>query len=1204
MENEIQNLRDSIDILNNELSRQKIEMETKLKDFYDNKKKILEQYLSDVNILQETYDKISTDFLKDELLTMIDCIKELSKKISNEKGVFRPSEYLDDIKIGKFSVSIDEKPFKEYSIQLKTPIEKIIGNKNEFFTILNGNQIFELKDNKVILTTKDRIDDLSITFDKMISYCQFSKEKIKIFILNENNYAVEDNFEINFQHFTADYATFSVLKDTILIHDKSQVLMFNKETIELFFCWTYGENRSGEISNRINENTCYQYFNQTGLIFESFNEINSEFSLVKVADRVTDYKLNNKSWNMASDCAICMESLNDKDVRQLPCHSSHLFCYQCLFKYAESNRIRFGDSLPCPICKTEIVWPKNGVESLKRVFLRRSLSESDFGSMLANERRKTLQERKKNFDLLEEQTNYLIKKLLDKKACIEQQLNRFYDEKIENLERLEKEAEELNNTQLIDLPNLGKLSKEDRERDLNISIKDILRQKISVEKRNSHSELCKVTYSKEEEPAFQYGLVQQGPHYIIGGNYCFFLQTVSGFYECSNSNALLYDAINFSSANISNDSSLFTFTQDETALLHSQICKWDKNTKLFYKYPTTGASIDEIDWDDFVYFRHKNDIIIYDIRSAKLVRQPLYDQFKNSCHTKFKNGTWFILKNGYDFRYYPMKNLITTRNYQGHNVLIQIQDGKISIRQDIINELRNGKILFSNEKYVFLLDENLKSAKAYLQKNLFREGQLKAHFQSLTEIHFYNLPRTFAMECSICLENLCSSKETKRLPCYWSHVFCTTCLKDIIERKDIGGYFSCPICQHPIKYPEGGIETFRSIDTKKTCMENYKDEINRETERLNLKRKADIDELNKHVKCLKQSIDNDETRISYKICNFYNGMKESYRQIAENITDYLKSEALYTNSVQNRKLITFKETIISSVDNNISKNIVLNFSEPRLNYVKLQFQHEEKPVKEYFREMPESFRIFGGDNCFLVVYDRQIFEWNSNEYIRHAGGVEFTDGAINSNKEFYVYKTLPQNREERGTVVQWCYKDKSFQSIYNKRNEEEVKINGKKFLVFTNQTSLVLFDLQTGQLINIDLHYDLSCWKTKYISHGDIYFLRDSINLQYFPISKLIDDKILPGNNILINIHHEQISIRNDIIEEIVMNERVLLSNEQFVFILNENNKSAIAYPQRNVFQEGQIISYFVTDNDIHFCILCESLAGKHCLIKSYLLKV
>lgn len=440
---------------------------------------------------------------------------------------------------------------------------------------------------------------------------------------------------------------------------------------------------------------------------------------------------------MASDCAICMEMLNDKDARQLPCHPSHVFCYQCLFKYAESNSIRYGDNFPCPICKTEVVWPKNGVESFKKIFFRRTISENDLQVKLMNEKKRTLFEKQKNLDTLNEETNELMKMILRKQNEVEKNLNEFYKEKLNSLIEIDKKLIDLNKKDITrGLNQLEVLSREDIERDLKESLKNLSKDKVTVERKSSEIELCTITQTKDEDPTFQYGLVQQGPHNIIGGNYCFFLQTISGFYEFSNSNALLYDSVNYSSANISNDSSLYVFKNDDNDIMNSNIFKWDKETKKFHSCLKIPSNISEINLNDFVYFRHKNDLIFYDVKTFKIYRQSIYDQFKNSCHTKFINGYWFILKNNYDFRYYSMNNLYKTRNYQGHNILIFIINDKILLRKNIINELRNGKILFCNEKYVFLLDFNNKSAKAYPHKNLFQEGQLIAHFQSDTEIHF------------------------------------------------------------------------------------------------------------------------------------------------------------------------------------------------------------------------------------------------------------------------------------------------------------------------------------------------------------------------------------------------------------------------------------------------------------------------------------
>lgn len=463
------------------------------------------------------------------------------------------------------------------------------------------------------------------------------------------------------------------------------------------------------------------------------------------------------------------------------------------------------------------------------------------------------------------------------------------------------------------------------------------------------------------------------------------------------------------------------------------------------------------------------------------------------------------------------------------------------------------------------------------------------------------------MECAICLENLSPTTENRRLPCHWSHVFCISCLNNIIERRNYADYFTCPVCQTNIKYPEGGIEAFRKIDIKMNCMDNYQLEINNEKERLKSKRKLEIDNLYDKVKCVKQSIDNERNNKTREIHKYYANMEQNYNNLQDDIEKYKNLEKNSSNSVQNRKLITFKEKITCSVDKNLNKDINLNILDDanHLKLGKIFFQHEENPYNEYYRNMPENYTVSRGINCFYIFYDKDFFEWNNNGYNRF-NGIKVTDSNINYLNDFYVYQLSPLNNHENGTIFKWDNHDKSFKTFYRKNDNE----NNKSFnndeddygndVCFVSKTNLILLNTNSGRLTIINLHYDLSCWIMKCVEDDYLYFLRDGINLQYYVISQLKTGKMLFGNNILIDVIYEKLSIKYDLIKEITKNKKILLTNQQFVFILNPDNKSAKAYPQRNVFKEGILKTYFMDDKHIHFSVLCSNLQTNYCLVKTF----
>lgn len=62
-------------------------------------------------------------------------------------------------------------------------------------------------------------------------------------------------------------------------------------------------------------------------------------------------------------CTICSSTWLNKKPRCLPCEVSHIFCSDCLEQFAAKNRLKAGEKFGCPNCRKQYIWPKNGVKS-------------------------------------------------------------------------------------------------------------------------------------------------------------------------------------------------------------------------------------------------------------------------------------------------------------------------------------------------------------------------------------------------------------------------------------------------------------------------------------------------------------------------------------------------------------------------------------------------------------------------------------------------------------------------------------------------------------------------------------------------------------------------------------------------------------------------------------------------------------------------
>ena len=71
-----------------------------------------------------------------------------------------------------------------------------------------------------------------------------------------------------------------------------------------------------------------------------------------------------------TECPICTESM--VDPRQLPC--IHTFCLKCLDQLWKDKQP--GVRVPCPLCRTEVVIPVEGVSSLPKNFFIEKLVEA------------------------------------------------------------------------------------------------------------------------------------------------------------------------------------------------------------------------------------------------------------------------------------------------------------------------------------------------------------------------------------------------------------------------------------------------------------------------------------------------------------------------------------------------------------------------------------------------------------------------------------------------------------------------------------------------------------------------------------------------------------------------------------------------------------------------------------------------------------
>lgn len=67
-------------------------------------------------------------------------------------------------------------------------------------------------------------------------------------------------------------------------------------------------------------------------------------------------------------CSFCLVSWIGQNPRCLPCKESvHIFCSDCLEKFARHNRLKIGETLHCPVCDFAHSWTNDGVLGFPRL---------------------------------------------------------------------------------------------------------------------------------------------------------------------------------------------------------------------------------------------------------------------------------------------------------------------------------------------------------------------------------------------------------------------------------------------------------------------------------------------------------------------------------------------------------------------------------------------------------------------------------------------------------------------------------------------------------------------------------------------------------------------------------------------------------------------------------------------------------------------
>lgn len=147
------------------------------------------------------------------------------------------------------------------------------------------------------------------------------------------------------------------------------------------------------------------------------------------------------------DCPVCFNSNENLVYRRLPCHPTHIFCSSCLNKVYKLRSYTKKGNFPCPLCKMDINWGENGIESFKIVQWILT-PEEDLKRKLENILVELKIAHKKQLREIEKDGENLMEIMDNKLKILQEKINSYYYEKRLKFLNLMEEINELEQKKL------------------------------------------------------------------------------------------------------------------------------------------------------------------------------------------------------------------------------------------------------------------------------------------------------------------------------------------------------------------------------------------------------------------------------------------------------------------------------------------------------------------------------------------------------------------------------------------------------------------------------------------------------------------------------------------------------------------------------------------------------------------------------------
>ncbi|CAD5114585.1 unnamed protein product [Dimorphilus gyrociliatus] len=412
------------------------------------------------------------------------------------------------------------------------------------------------------------------------------------------------------------------------------------------------------------------------------------------------------------ECCICFKPTKTKDIRQLPCHSSRIICIQCLRKYA-TNKTNFN----CPRCGDKILCPKLGLDEFKVKNIFGILQENLREEISISGQELKFSERSAN-DTFGQTIGNLKKEIAEEQNNLKQNIEEYLSEKTNNLDVLLKI---LNNNIESEEADEETLSRQ--EEDLN-NIQDVL-ESLSNEylkfdsNINDFNNLCLALYGYEK-PINQYEKFIKDIK-LTFAHYPYFYIFCSNrrYHILDKDNMTTHHCINFIDI-AEDDRNNFYFLVRENDY---KIFKMKKTSNSFKDVNVTHGDVQRRHSKTLLFLDKRNFIVfdpsakVFNIFENLLQNSKVYKKFK------IKEFIYFILEE--EIMYCRMDDITTHSNWKTQQQTIfkkcSIQITKkeeIFQRENILKEIKTGKIFTKSSKYIFLLDCETKNATRIPSSNL------------------------------------------------------------------------------------------------------------------------------------------------------------------------------------------------------------------------------------------------------------------------------------------------------------------------------------------------------------------------------------------------------------------------------------------------------------------------------------------------------